>query len=286
MSPFRNDSAAQALLQTLQWFDTFQHPVTLTEWYASTPFHALTWSQCKESVAFLCKERAVVYHRGWYALPHRGGVVRVRPLRRKRASLVLRRAQRWFRILGMMPWMSASFITGSLAQRNASEHADIDVFCMTKPQRLWIARALSVSVLWWGRRYRTSHHSASRFCTNLWISEGDSSFHPSLYTAFELRHMVVYKSTPHVLMSLRSSNAWYCSLFPNIRVPVSYPVSIKHTYFLTNHVMALMNMVLFYYQCVRARFSSVRVSFSLNTAAFHPSPMRAVFSAKFLVRGS
>ena len=133
----------RAILLTVLYADLFDYPLTEAELYQRLV------GQPSDRAAF---ERALSGLMGPYLVAAGGYVVwvgreplvAVRNRRRQAASGLWAGAWRYARWLARVPFVQMVAVSGSLAVHNAEDGSDIDLFCITAPNRLWLARAFIV----------------------------------------------------------------------------------------------------------------------------------------------
>lgn len=194
-----------AVVKTLTYSDIFDHPLRLDELhrYLTTPasLGALTDS--------LHQNADVENKDGFYFLPGRAALVDVRQQRESASLLAFNRAMRYGRILGSLPFIRMSALTGSLAMLNLSKNPDMDFMLVAAHGRVWTARAFAIL---FGRIVRLF---GDTLCPNLIISERalEWPLH-DLYSARELNQMIPI--TGHeVYLRFYSANSWAQTFLPN-----------------------------------------------------------------------
>ena len=70
-----------------------------------------------------------------------------------------------------IPWVLGIALCNSLAMNSANEHSDIDLFVVTKSNRIWTVRiimTLLLAIMW---QRKTSKKHAGKFCLSFFISQ-------------------------------------------------------------------------------------------------------------------
>lgn len=124
-----------------------------------------------------------------------------------------RHARRWARCFAAAPFVRMIAVTGSLAVDNAETDADIDLFVVTEPARLWLCRAIFFSVALAGK----AAGIRPRLCPNYFVTTRALELGPAdrdYYVARELAQMVPLWGQA-TYESLRARNAWMLEFQPN-----------------------------------------------------------------------
>lgn len=181
----------------------FGDPLPLRRVWEWLPWHRLSWPE------FL-----VV----WPALQRRWPL----PLT-ERSVLPIWAVQSLTRLLDVLPCIPgihSVWLTGSVAAGSV-RRADIDIFVIAHPERLWLTRALLGGVSWLLGRYRTHDErgvAVGKWCLNLWLepSRMDLSGQASLYLAREcVQALPLYESARGNAAAFLAANSWVAAWLPN-----------------------------------------------------------------------
>jgi hypothetical protein len=135
------------------------------------------------------------------------------PLRKERtlaAQHLWPRAMRYGTWLARLPFVRMVALTGALAMRNSPDtHDDLDYIVVTKPGRVWLARAFAVLLV------RLVRLRGSEICPNYVVSENRlAQSRRDLFIAHEIVQMIpVYGTT--VYQRLLDENRWLKAFLPN-----------------------------------------------------------------------
>ncbi len=195
----------RAVLSALAYSGIFEYPLTLEEIHRYLPARASV-DDVRRALSNLPQ---VDSRQGYFFLKGNDGLVNVRLARARASRPVFRRALRFGRILGSLPFVRMVGMTGSLAVMNLSKGADMDYMLVTRPARLWTARAFAVT---FGRFMRLFGH---RICVNILVSENALRWRiHDLYSARELCQMIPVTGWD-VYRRLRAANPWADAILPN-----------------------------------------------------------------------
>jgi hypothetical protein len=111
--------------------------------------------------------------------------------------------------LTRLPLVRFVGVTGALAMSNAERNADIDLFILTHPGRLWLCRLLVVAVV------RFAALRGHRLCPNFLLSTEQLALREqNLFTAHEIAQMVPLRATEHYARFM-DANKWVVDFLPN-----------------------------------------------------------------------
>jgi hypothetical protein len=205
-SPLGTRTIERAVLEALTYSDIFEHPLRLEELHRYLPVPATVEDL---RVALESLHHHVRRLEGVYFLAGRDEIVEVRRQREARSRSLFPYAIRYGRILGTLPFIRMTALTGSLAVLNVSKAADFDYMLVTAKGRVWTARAFA---LLFNRLVRPFGHT---ICPNLIVSETalEWPMH-DLYSARELCQMIPITGMD-VYQQLIRANDWTRGLLPN-----------------------------------------------------------------------
>ena len=114
-------------------------------------------------------------------------------------------------------------VSGSVSMRNAADEHDIDLFAISKPKNLFLARfvALTIAQVMGLRRKRLSNQVKDKICLNLLFDRADisiPSFKRSLYTAHEVLQMKPIYVVGDIYKDFLEANRWVIDYFPNLDI--------------------------------------------------------------------
>lgn len=134
-----------SILQTLCYFDVFQHPLNIDEIqsFANEP---LAIEILSENLEPLHKNGIINHYEGYYFLKERDiTCVQMRKDKEARALGMMRKARFIAKGMAHFPFVDAVCLSGSMSKGIMSKDGDLDYFIITKPGRLWIARTMLVA---------------------------------------------------------------------------------------------------------------------------------------------
>ncbi len=210
----------KAILKTLIYADIFDYPLLSHEIHKWLINKTATIEQIEKILKKMVKKKKIGFKEGVYFLKRRSEVIGIRQ-RREVVSQKYYAKARWIaQILRVIPWIQLVGISGSLAMRNADKTDDIDLFVITRSNRVWLTRLLCALVLelLGVRRQREASRSESqsKICLNLILSEDVlSQMKKNLYIAHEILQLKVLWERRKCYQKFLEANQWAFSFLPN-----------------------------------------------------------------------
>jgi hypothetical protein len=203
----------RAIVQTVAYADVFDYPLTADElqrYLIGVPVSRGTLR------GILSSSRLVpsVLSRGgrYYTLAGREAAIDIRRARAATSVELWRRAVRYGRFIGNVPFVRMVAVTGALAMDNVAD-GDIDYLIVTEPKRLWLCRALVVGVV------KLAARRGVTLCPNYFLSERALVLEErNLFTAHEVAQMVPLMGLA-TYEQLRQLNPWCEAFLPNAGGP-------------------------------------------------------------------
>jgi hypothetical protein len=157
-------------------------------------------------------QAAIEYRDGLYFPAGRSDLVATRSRREVVSREQLDRDRRILSLVAHMPFVRMVALSGSLAHLNAEGSADLDLFVITAPNRVWsvtVATVVLSKLLGWRRR----------LCMNYVVSEHAMSIEPrDLFSANQIIHLRPIVGGD-VFTRFIAANPFVKTLYPNFASP-------------------------------------------------------------------
>jgi len=178
------------------------------------------------SLRRLVKKKHVRAKDGKYYLPG------VRPvswkLRYKYSEDLLAEAEKSIRLLRVIPWINMVAVTGAAASYNAVKDDDIDIFIITKKNRLWLSRLFVFLILKAVGKYAQKGEGNKKLCCNLFADESGMKWQKekqNIYVAREILNVLPFYDKNSAYFKFLQANSWALNHFYNFKIefPKDFP---------------------------------------------------------------
>ena len=212
------------ILATLAYFDIFNYPLTSSEIYLFLK-NRYDQSDYQETLKYLVATRGIYQFGIFYTLKNDHSLIVRRRDGNKKAAEMIKVASKISNWLIHFPYVRGIAISGSLSKNFADENSDIDLFIITAPNRLWIARTLMHAF----KKLTFLFNKQDYFCMNYYIDEERLEIvEKTLYTAIEVVTLIPLQGDLQ-FEKFYSSNAWTRDYLPNKIMRVSSAKPVRST---------------------------------------------------------
>ncbi len=215
-------SLEDAILRTLIYADVFQFPLTLPELHRflihDQPASEEQLQRVLETSAKL--NECIWQEAGYIGLIGNESYLKLRQQREDITQAVWNKAVRYGQWLGNLPFVRMVALTGALSVRNpASLQDDYDYILITKPGRVWLARAFAIVLV------RLVKWRGEIICPNYVLAQNQLLQETeTLYIAHEVMQMVPMDGA-EVYNEMIAINQWTQQYLPNAD---AYPTPEQH----------------------------------------------------------
>lgn len=212
------------ILRTITYSDLFDFPLKLKEVHK---YYNSPEGISKEKLKELLDSHPELSHLdGYYFLKGKEALVLKRAMREEESQKKIIKAQRWAKILSVLPSVKMIALSGSLALSNARHDDDIDLFIITSNNTVWITRLFVNLMLVFARQKRSKHDrvAPNKICPNMLIAQRAMTIPEharTLYTAREIAQLKPLISKNHTYEELLSKNHWIKEYLGNIKIKPS-----------------------------------------------------------------
>jgi len=199
------------LVKVLLYFDIFHYPLTVKEIkrFCGTP---ATIDEVEYELGFLgrlgyIQQKGMFYSTSPNDMPF---MVDRRKTGNIKALRMLRKANRYSKLISYFPFVRGIYLSGSLSKGYADEKSDVDYFIITEPGRLWLCRML---LALFKKIFLLNSHKY--FCINYFIDTENLEIpDKNIFTAIELTTLITTCNSA-LYRNLMQANIWVKDFFPN-----------------------------------------------------------------------
>lgn len=216
----RND-----ILSTLAYFDIFTYPLKKREVWLFLP-NMYGHSEFDMALQLLVGNCLVFKLGEFYSLQNNYTIAQRRSRGNDKAEILLATAKKVSALLSGFPFVRGVAVSGSLSKNYADDASDIDLFIITAPNRLWIAR----TIMHCFKKLTFLVNKQHFYCMNYFVDENHVEIaEKNIYTATEIATLMPLEGSV-AFEKFYSENAWTKTFLPNKYLRVSSARSIKSSW--------------------------------------------------------
>lgn len=207
----------EAVVTTVARFDIFNYPLTDFEIWQYMPLRC----SFEEVRVCLNKQTILEHTKSFYYLPSRQEIVTTRQTRYRDADRKIKKARRLITLITWIPWIRFVALANVIGAHNLKKAADLDLFIVTKKNRLWISKFLASAILAVLRLRPTASASQDRLCLSFLIDETALDLSNCLYNkndwyfAYWLAGLLPLFGSRFIYEKLFTANQWIQNMLPN-----------------------------------------------------------------------
>lgn len=146
----------------------------------------------KKQLKILLKQGKIKYSGGLYRLA-KASYPRS-PERAKLQQRLLKKAARWGRAMGLLPFVKSVVVVNSAAYGNVHSESDIDLFIVTTPNRIFLTKGILMYGLKLLRQLEDQYNSAGRFSLGMFTTTKGVKFEKDIMKVND-PHLVYWLAT-------------------------------------------------------------------------------------------
>lgn len=204
---------SEELLLVLRYFDYFNFPLSKKQLHTFLSAKVDSMQILDYAIEALVAQQIIEEKDGFYALKNIKRFVANRLEGEQRFRDLSARIEKTTQRLSRFPFVTFIGLSGSLSKGYASEKADIDLFIVTRKNRLWICR----TILHVFKKISFIKGSQHWYCMNYFVDETALEIEEQNYfTAIELSTLKPLADQDSVHQNLIESNIhWMSKVLPN-----------------------------------------------------------------------
>jgi hypothetical protein len=199
----------KAILRALAYSDIFDYAPDRSDLYSVLELPGISYAHFEQALHDMEARGIILFDNERCILAGREALSTIWRRRQQHSLQKQQSARRYTALIRCLPFIRVVAITGTLAAHNAEATDDIDLFLITAPGRVWLARALTILIV------RLAALFGTTLCPNYLISTGALELaERNLYTARELAQMQpLYGAAWY--HQFRARNRWTLDYLPN-----------------------------------------------------------------------
>ncbi|HKZ34291.1 MAG TPA: hypothetical protein VJ179_00265 [Patescibacteria group bacterium] len=210
-------SLQQVVLRTISYGDIFDYPVTRDEIHRFLIGSKASQKQTDEAVSSLLPQYIGCFDHLFF-LQNREHIAFLRRRRETYAGPKRAIARAFARLAIRIPPVLCVGITGALSMNNTHKEDDIDLFVITRKNRLWTARLFLVTLaeMLYQRRRPGDVEVGNKLCLNMFLDEEALTMsQKNLYIAHEVYQMKPLAEKEGTYERFLRANQWASRFLPN-----------------------------------------------------------------------
>ncbi len=237
------NSLEKSILKTIAFADVFDYPLTLTEIYKWL-FKPKKINGRYPSLFDIKKElenskdldKKLSGKEGFFYLKGRRSIVFLRKQNNNLAEAKYSRIVNLIKVYKYIPFVRMIAVCNSLAISNANENSDIDLFIITKKNKIWLARFFTVILVKFFDLRPSEEKSKDTFCLSFYIDEDHLNIknimfsHHDVYTPHWIQQLIPIYNPDYLYEKFMKVNEWYKDYLPN-GYNNEFVHEVKETYF-------------------------------------------------------
>jgi hypothetical protein len=163
----RKSELAEAIARTIVFFDLFEYPLTSHELWQYLPLRA----ELTEVISVLDGGlKNISSSNGMYFITTRESIVLERQKKYNYSREKMKKAEKIARVFRFFKIVEMVAVSNIIGANNLRDGSDIDLFIVSKPNRLWLARLFCVLVVKILGRRPNKKTKRNRFCLSFYVS--------------------------------------------------------------------------------------------------------------------
>jgi hypothetical protein len=219
MGKIRKNTCALAIIKTLSYSGVFGYPLTFYQLTNNLiTKQKFTPKKVRKELNRLLKSKTVRKTKGRYIL--KGIKSHDAEKREEISKKIIENNKPAIKTLAKIPWIKMIAITGSVANRDAEEGADIDLLFITEKNRLWISRGFVFLILKILGKLPDDKNKRE-ICPNIFIDERQLSWikkRRNLFVAQNIISMQPFIWRDNAYFDFMKANKWISKYYRNFEI--------------------------------------------------------------------
>jgi hypothetical protein len=214
-----NTNLNKAIVSTIVFFDVFSYPLSVFEIFKYLQIDS-SYFQVVLALENLEARNVISSKNSFYCLKGKEGNFEIRQKRYNYTKEKIKIAKRWSKIFKLFTGLKLIALSNSIGSYNLRERGDIDLFIVTKKNRIWTSRFVLAVI---GKVFNlrpSPENEKDKLCLSFFVS--DSNLHlqnytkeNDLYFLYWLVNLSSVYDEDSYLSKLLAENMWVKKYLPN-----------------------------------------------------------------------
>lgn len=220
-----SNNIKQSIIKTVLYADIFDYPLNSKQiWKYLIAEKRVNKKEFDEILKNISSP--VFSFSDMYFLKGKKKLVNLKIKRRMESGKKLSVAYKIIYILSFIPCVLMIGISGGLSMENSDRKDDIDIFVVTKKNRVWLTRILFIIILKIIKKHRGRKDQAvgNKICLNMLVDEDNLSFakNKNIYIAHEISQLIPVFDRNNTYAKFLDENTWVKKFLPNALPELNY----------------------------------------------------------------
>lgn len=210
----------KAILRTILFFDLFSHPLTVYEIWRYLDLQT-DFETVNKAVLFLKEEKFLIEKQGFYFLPERQQLISLRQERYNYTNRKIKIAKRVASLFKVLPTVRFVALSNLIGRHNLRDGSDIDIFIITKKNRIWITRLFCAGLMKIMGQRPSPGKKRDKICLSFYVDDEHLNLNPltngatDYYFHFWLAGLYPLYDAGVYHHQLMLANTWLKKYLPN-----------------------------------------------------------------------
>lgn len=226
-----NNQLKKSIISTIVFFDIFNYPLTLEEvFYFLYLYKSDKKNDLRKIKKILKKDiiNSINSKNGFYFLKGREEIIKIREKREVNNIDKIKRAKKISKIFSFIKSIKMIALVNFIPVKNTRKKSDIDLFIITKKDRIWITRFLCVIILKILKLQPTKKNKINKICLTFFITEDNLNLKKiaiknDIYFYYWLSNIYPIYTKGDIYSRFIKKNRWVKEFLPNIKIDYKQP---------------------------------------------------------------
>ena len=213
------------ILKTVSFYDIFDYPLTGNEIFNNL-FQPTQNFSYLDIIKNLETNNTLEFDQGFYFLPNRREIVQTRKQRYLITQEKIKRHLKYIKLISRIPTVQAIFICNTLSYLNAQTDSDIDLFIITKNNKIWSTRLSAALLMKILNKRPTKTDQKNKICLSFFITEDNLNLEKlaiqnDIYFYYWISQLLPIYDPTNLQSKFSQENSWLKGHLPNFSPKVT-----------------------------------------------------------------